>query len=103
MSFEEDEIEEVETEADKRYMKDPLAKSVFGFIKGLYLLAPYMKEAENTKFFLGAEHDVIYIYTESLNGPLEDEKGSPKEDSPDGLALSELGFHYGDYGWEYYT
>jgi hypothetical protein len=102
MSFEEDEIEEVETEADKRYMKDPNAKNVLGFIQGLNLLAPYMKEGVNTTYFLGAEHDIIYIYTESTYE--EDvERGYPKEDSPDGLRLSELGFHYDEYGWAYFT
>ena len=96
MSFEEDEIEEVETEADKQYMKSADAKSVVGFIKGLNLLAKHMEDGVDTKFFLGAEHDVIYVYTE---------EGEPKKDSLDGIGLSELGFHYDEdvEGWAYFT
>ncbi len=37
-----------------------------------------------------------YIYTE---------EGAPGEESPEGLRLSELGFHYDEdvEGWAYYT
>ena len=80
----EEEIEDEESESDKRYMKSPDAKSVKGFIEGLKLLANYMEEGYAEKFFCGAEHDVIYIYTEN---------GAPDEESEDGLRLSELGFH----------
>lgn len=94
--MEEDEIEEVETEADKRYNQDPNAKSVLGFTLALQLLANYMEEGMGEKYFLSAEHDKLYVYTEN---------GEPKEDSEDGLRLSELGFHYDEdvEGWAYYT
>ncbi len=94
--YELDEEEEEETESDKRYNKDPRAKSVLGFIDGLNILAPHMELGVDSKYFLGSEHDNIYIYTE---------EGAPAEESAEGLRLSELGFHYDEdvEGWAYYT
>ena len=95
--MEDDELEEVEKESDRRYNQDPNAKSVLGFIQGLSLfLQQFMKHGADTKYFLGAEHDVIYIYTEG---------GKPDEECAEGLRLSELGFHYDEdvEGWAYYT
>jgi hypothetical protein len=79
--MEPEEIEE--TEYEKLYMTHPKAKTVEGFVIGLHILCKYMDDRLNQKFFLGAEHDIIYIYAEK-----------PEEGSHDGLRLSELGFHY---------
>jgi hypothetical protein len=89
-----DELEdEMEKESEKRYMKDPMAKTVDGFARGLFILSKYMKNDTSTKFFCGAEHDIIYIYTEN----------PPGEESEEGLRLSELGFHWNEdcegYAW----
>lgn len=89
--------EEIESESDKRYNKDLKAKSVTGFIEALNLLAKYMDEGIETKYFCGAEHDALYIYT--------GDGGLPEEESEDGLRLSELGFHWDEdvEGWSYFT
>jgi len=97
MSTENEDIEkDEESEADKRYNKSPDAKSVKGFIDALYILAPYMKLGVDTKHSFGAYQDILHVYTED---------GKPEENSPEGLRLSELGFHYDDEveGWAYYT
>jgi len=80
---------------DESYMRDPMAKTVNGFIEALEILARYMKDGKERKFFCGAEHDEIYFYTE--NGP--------DELSDDGVRLSELGFHFEEdaEGWVYFT
>jgi hypothetical protein len=84
-----------EPESEKRYMKDPMSNTVDGFARGLYILSKYMKENSNTKYFCGAEHDIIYIYTEN----------APDPESPEGLRLSELGFHWNEdcEGYAYFT
>jgi hypothetical protein len=84
----------METESEKRYMKDPMANTVEGFIKGLHILSRFMKADLGTAYFCEAEQDIIYIYTED---------GGPAEDSKEGLKLSELGFHYEEELWAYYT
>ena len=72
------------------------AKSVKGFIEGLQILAKYMPKGMDTKFFLGAEHDILYlgISTEDI-GPKSEE----------GKRLSALGFHIdSDLGdWAFFT
>jgi hypothetical protein len=80
--------------SDELYMKDPAAKSVTGFIEALRILSKYMKDGESTTFFSGAEHDVIYFYTEG-----------PDEESPEGDKLTGLGFHWDEdtEGWAYFT
>lgn len=77
------------------YAQDNEAKSVLGFIEGLNILSKYMKNQRSTKYFCGAEHDVLYIYTE--------EERTPSEDSSEGIRLSELGFHMEGDGWAYFT
>ena|ERR1700676_1323900 len=97
MSAEKEDMEEYqESESEKRYNKSPDAKSIKGFIDALYILAPYMKLGVDTKYSFGAEHDSLYVYTED---------GKPEEESPEGLRLSELGFHWNEEseGWAYYT
>jgi hypothetical protein len=86
---------EQESESDKRYMKDPMSKTVEGFINGLHILSRYMEADLGTKFFFGAEHDIVYIYTD----------GNPSQLTSDGLRLSELGFHWDKdtEQWAYYT
>jgi len=82
-----------EPESEKRYMTDPMAKTVDGFARGLFILSKYMKDDTSTKYFCGAEHDIIYIYTEN----------PPDAESEEGLRLSELGFHWNEdcegYAW----
>lgn len=60
------------------------------FIKALAILGKYLKDGMDTKYFLGAEHDVIYFYVGIEELP---------EDSDDGKALVELGFHVEHGSW----
>ncbi len=94
MEIEENENYE-ESESDKRYNKDPKAKSVEGFIEGLQILSKYMNNGIETKYFCGAEHDILYTYAEN----------PPDRESEDGLRLSELGFHWNEdcEGYAYFT
>ncbi len=93
--------ENTESASDKIYGTDPKSKSVAGFIEGLQILAKYMKQGLDTKFFCGGEHDVIYFYAE------QDENYLSKlsKESEDGLRLSALGFHFDEdvENWSYFT
>lgn len=68
-------------------------RSISNFIKGLEILSKYFDDGLEETYFLGAEHDVIYIYVDLEDLP---------EDSDDGKLLIEYGFHTGE-GWEYFT
>lgn len=48
----------------------------------LQILGKYLDNGMDTKWFFGAEHDIVYFYVESEKCP---------EDSEDGKALVELG------------
>lgn len=80
--------------SDKTYMVDPAAKSVSAFIEGVKILSRHMKEGLETRFFMGAEHDVIYVYVDPESLP---------EDSANGQRLSALGFHVENDSWAYFT
>jgi hypothetical protein len=71
-------------------------KSVSGFIEALSILSQYMKEGPKTSYFLGAEHDILYVYTEA---------GLPLPSTDEGRRLQDLGFHVDNdvEGWAYYT
>ena len=71
------------------------SKTVTAFIEGLSILTKYMKDGDNQSYFLGAEHDQIWIYTEESPGQL----------TADGQRLDQLGFFYDDdiECWSYYT
>jgi hypothetical protein len=83
---------EFESESERRYMKDPKSKTIEGFVIGLHILSKYMEDGLNQRFFCGAEHDVLYIYADA-----------PAEESPEGLRLSELGFHRDEESWAFFT
>jgi hypothetical protein len=72
-------------------------RSVEGFVRGLRILSKYMKSGSATRYFLGAGHDIVYVYTENEN--------IPDEDSTEGLELQSLGFHFSsdNEGWAYFT
>lgn len=80
--------------SDDVYMKDSRAKSVEGMIAGLTILSGYLKDASATKYFCGAEHDVLYVYVSPEDCP---------EDSAHGIELQRLGFHADDDAWGYFT
>lgn len=84
----EDELD-TESESEKIYGTDPKSKSVAGFIEGLQILAKYMKEGLDTKYFCGGEHDIVYFYMDTPS----DEEGGLTSESSDGLRLSALGFY----------
>lgn len=65
------------------FFKDPRAKSVEGLIAGLQILAKYLENGLQEKYFSGAEHDIIYFWVSREQLP---------EDSEDGKALFALGF-----------
>lgn len=80
--------------SDDNYMKDPRAKSAEGFIAALQIFAKYWPKGMSNSFFMGAEHDILYIYDSDI-----------PEDSDDGRELNGLGFHRDDDidGWAYFT
>jgi hypothetical protein len=69
-------------------------KSIQCFILAIQLMSRYLDNGLQRKFFLSAEHDVIY-------SDLEKEKCS--EDSEDGKMLRQLGWHVENGYWAYYT
>jgi hypothetical protein len=76
------------------YSTDPRAKTPEGFIAGLEILARYMEKGLQTKWFMGGEHDVIYIYVS-----LDD----LTPESEDGQMLQRLGFTPNEETWGYTT
>lgn len=78
------------------FMSDPRSKSVEGMIAGLQILAKYMPNKEQQKFFFQAEHDEVFFNVEVT---------SLEEDTEDGRALVALGFHVsGDVDqWAWFT
>lgn len=78
---------------DEGYMSDQNSKSVKGFIEALGIFAKHYEKGDAKKYFMGAEHDELFIYdTEEIT-----------EDSEDGKRLEALGFHYNGEGWSYFT
>ena len=71
-------------------------KTIENFISALYVIAKYEPRGLATKYFLEAEHDVIYTHIEA---------SQIAEGSVDGVRLIELGFHLDDdLGvWVYFT
>ena len=57
------------------------------FIEGLKIMAPFYENGLETKFFMEAEHDIIYFHVSVEDIP---------EDSETGKRLQELGFHFDD-------
>lgn len=79
---------------DDNYMSAETAKGAAGFIEALHIFAKYWKDGINNSYFMGAEHDILYIYDSDI-----------PEDSDDGRRLEALGFHRDDdlEGWAYFT
>lgn len=77
------------------YYED-IANSPEGWVETFETMAKYMSKGMQTKFFLEAEHDIIYSHIDDEAVPV---------DSEDGKKLSELGWHFdGDAGcWAYFT
>jgi len=77
------------------YYED-IAKSPEGWVKTFEIMAKYMPAGMQTKYFLEADHDIIYSNIEGDALP---------EDSVDGKRLIELGWHLGSEFdcWAYYT
>lgn len=76
------------------YMEDPRAKTVGGFIAALEILAKYLEEGTDTKYFINAEHDCLYSDVSDKDCP---------EDSEDGCLLTALGWHIDEECWAYFT
>jgi len=81
-------------EGEDLYMKDPESQSIKGFKEALDIFAKYAKKGDLERFFCGAEHDIIYMYTDT---------DTLHPNSPDGKRLRELGFHVSDDAWAYFT
>lgn len=81
--------------SDDNYMSADNANSADAFIEGLRIFAKYWDNGTSQKYFMGGEHDVIYIY----------DSADIDEDSEDGRHLSALGFHYDQCfdGWAWFT
>lgn len=78
------------------YMSAPESKSIKGYIEGLQIIAKYLDEGEDSKFFCNAEHDVIGLSLSTETLPV---------DTEDGARLYALGFHPSsdlEY-WQYFT
>lgn len=69
-------------ELDNLYGTNPNADSVQGFIDALNIFRTYM-DTDNKSFFLGAEHDEIFMYSDG-----------PEPDSEDGYKVIALGWRY---------
>ena len=77
------------------YYED-IANSPEGWVETFEIMAKYMSKGMQTKYFLEAEHDVIYSHI--------DDEAIP-EDSEDGKRLRELGWYYDSEicVWAYFT
>jgi len=77
------------------YYED-IANTPDGWIETFEIMAQYMPNGMQTKFFLEAEHDIIYSHIDDVAVPV---------DSVHGKRLSELGWHFdGDVDvWAYFT
>jgi hypothetical protein len=76
-------------------MKDARSRTLAGFIAALEIFAKHTEKGLEQKYFLGGEHDVIYIYVSSEDCP---------DNSADGNKLVSLGWRVDtDTGnWMYY-
>ena len=79
--------------SDDNYMSAPNAKSVEAVIEALQIFAKHYENGLGQKYFMGAEHDELFIY----------DSDGIAEDSGDGKRLDALGFHYNGEGWSYFT
>lgn len=79
--------------SDDNYMSAPNSKSVASVIEALQIFSKYYAKGLDQRFFIGAEHDELFIY---------DSYAIP-EDSEDGKRLNALGFHWNGEGWSYFT
>lgn len=75
------------------FMSDTNSKSVKGFIEALGIFAKRYEKGLDQRFFMGAEHDELFIY----------DSDDIAEDSEDGKRLEALGFHFNGEGWSYFT
>lgn len=75
---------------------EDIANSPEGWVETFEILAKYMSNGMQTKFFLEAEHDVIYSHISADDVPANSE---------DGLRLVELGWHLDSdiECWAYFT
>lgn len=82
--------------SDDNYMKSPISNTIIGFITGLKIIAEHEADGLDTKFFMGAEHDIIYFYINNEALPTDSEAGRE---------LDSLGFHYDEEldSWAYFT
>jgi hypothetical protein len=72
-----------------------MSKTVENFCKGLQILSKTFPKGTQETYFLGAEHDIIYIYLGD-----EEYEFTDKEIQ----RLDEYGFHENDAGgWSYVT
>jgi hypothetical protein len=79
--------------SDDNYMSAPNAKSVGAFIEALGIFAKHYDGGMDKSFFMGAEHDELFIY----------DSDTISEESEDGQRLNALGFHYNGEGWSFFT
>lgn len=75
---------------------EEIANSPEGWVEAFEIFAKYWSRGMKEKFFLEAEHDVIYSHIEADQLP---------QDSEDGHSLIELGWHLdSETGtWAYFT
>ncbi len=72
-----------------------MTATIENFCKGLQILSQAFPKGMQETYFLGAEHDIIYVYTGD-----EDYEFTEKEVQ----LLEEYGFHENDVGgWSYFT
>ncbi len=77
------------------YGKNPLAKSMEGFVQALKIFAKHTKDGMAARYQLHAEHDILYAETTPFQVP---------EDSEDGKILDSLGWHVSEENdcWAYF-
>jgi hypothetical protein len=85
-----------EEEQDEIYMKDPDAKTMRGFIRALSIFSEHLEHGASAKYFMGAEHDILYVYVSVQQIP---------PSSANGKELLSLGWHPEDDSedWAYFT
>lgn len=72
-----------------------MSNTVENFCKGLQILSQTFPEGMKESYFLGAEHDFIYVYMGNKEYEFTDEEKQ---------RLDEYGFHETDVGsWGYFT
>lgn len=82
----------MEDKYHKVFMKDPQSKSIEGFYKALKIMKEHCEMDD--RFFMGAEHDLIYFYCGKEPDSIDEEIL---------MELSRLGVHWDSDGFQYHT